>query len=220
MPALAVGTLFAFFLYTHLKWLHVCALAGIFYVIGALQLTYSFVGELIPGFTTFMAFSDMCLQGARGGIFFGMPLIIVGAVASRIKWRKTGLLAGASVLLMGCVLAEAVTLRVLVGGCGLDLAFSMVPLCLVIAMFLTSFSWNPSARMRNVYKWMRSMSILIFMTQRLFLTVIPYYMPDEVKMKIFSSKLLGGLVFCGATMLFSCLYLKASKRYTVLKKSF
>lgn len=211
MPALAVGMLVAYFLYSHLPWRTVCILAVVLYLIGSLQMTYSFIGEMIPGFAAFSEFSATWLQGARGGIFFGMPLIIVGAAASRIKWRNPYVLAGSSVLLMGGLLTEALILRRFVGGCGLDLALLMPAVCLSATLFLTSMSWKAN------YKWMRSMSVLIFMTQRLFLTVFPVLLMSDRKMFLFSPYIKAAL-YCGGCIVFSSFIIILSNKYVLLKK--
>ena len=212
MPALAVGILFTYFLYTRFRWRTVGLIACVLYLIGSLQSTYSFIGIKIPGFVAFTDFSATWLQGSRGGIFFGMPLIIVGAAASKIKWRNPFVLTGTSVFLMVGLLVEALILRKIIGGCGLDLALSMPAVCLSFTLFLTSISWNAN------YKWMRSMSVLIFMSQRLFFTVLPYFLSKRMLSVLFSSPYTGAVILCGSTVVFSTLIIAGSKKIPFLSK--
>lgn len=214
MPALAVGMLFAYFVYTRFHWRTVCILACLLYIIGSLQSTYSFIGMKIPGFASFTEFSATWLQGSRGGIFYGMPFIIVGAAASKIKWRNHFVLVGTSVFLIVGLLAEALILRKTIGGCGLDLALLMPAVCLSFTLFLTSISWNAN------YKWMRSMSVLIFMSQRLFLTVLPYFLSKHILSVLFSSPYKGAVILCGSTVAFSMLIIAGSKKTSFLSKLF
>lgn len=213
MPSLAVGILFTYFLNQHMTWKWVCVTAVLFYILGSLQTTYSFVVESIPAFHLFAKFSSVWLQGARGGIFFGMPLVVLGGTVSRLRWKSPKTWAAMSVFFMGLLLGEALVLRYFVGGCGLDLAISMIPLCFSIAMFLTSVTWN----MDGKYKWMRSMSVLIFMAQRLFLTVIPWFFPESLKMSVFGNPYIGAFFVCCGTVVFSAAIIHGSKRVSLLK---
>ena len=214
MPALAVGILFTYILQKHLKWKIVCIIASIFYIIGSLQLTYSFVLKDVSAWIWFKNFSDTWLQGARGGIFFGMPLIVLGGCASKIKWQSIKWTAVLSIGALIGVVVEAVVLRVLVGGCGVDMVIMMVPACLFITMFLTSVEWKGGKQ----YRWMRAMSVLIFMTQRLFLTVIPHYFTETVNYMIFNNPYVGSLVICGSAIAFSCFIYMMSYKFKWLHK--
>lgn len=214
MPSLAVGILVVYFLSAHLRWKYVCVAAVLFYILGALQSTYSFVLDGHSWWQAFMSFSDNWLQGERGGIFFAVPLLTLGGCASKIKWRQPIITAIGSVVSLGLLLAEALVLRKLVGGCGLDLAFMMIPTCLFMVLFLTSVSWKS----KPVYKWMRSMSVLIFMSQRIFLTVIPHYFSDSVNSALFTNPYIGAVVLCGITFIFCTIIIALSKSWKVLKK--
>ncbi len=210
MPALAVGLVFAYLLISKLRFRYVLIIAAVFYALGSLQMTYSFVGDMIPNFNNFVHFSARWLQGPRGGIFFGMPLIVLGAAATKIKWRKAGISAGISVLCLALFVAEALILRTKIGGCGLDIAAFMIPLVLFLILFLTSVTFEAS------FKWMRSMSVLIFMSQRLFLTVIPGIFP-ALKGIVFANTYIGCVIVCGATILFSAGIIALSKKVKPLK---
>ena len=63
------------------------------------------------------------------------------------------------------------------------------------------------------------MSTLIFMSQRLFLTVLPALFPI-VFAKIFSNIYIGAVVVIGLTFIFSILIIVLSKRSLFLKRLF
>lgn len=217
MPSLALGILFAYFLYSRLSWNKVWLLALFSFLAGSLHSTYRFVSEIIPGFGMFICFSELWLQGGRGGIFFGMPLVILGGIAAKSHKIKPIFSAGLALVMMFALLVEAVVLRKYVGGCGLDLALSMIPVCFCITMFLRSISMAPSESMKAGLLWMRSMSIVVFMSQRLFLTVLPYLFSTEVQHFIFANTYFGGLILGSGTILFSALIIQFSKRFNMLK---
>ena len=218
MPALAVGILFAYFLYTRLPLITLCLIALIFYIVASLLGTYSFLGDMIPSWKVFHNFSITWLGGGRGGIFFGMPLVLLGGIAAKFNRENLIFWAIMSFFMMIFLLIEAMVLRRYVGGCGLDNALFMIPACFCITMFLRSISMAPSESMKAGLLWMRSMSILVFMSQRLFLTVIPCFFSNDIKIFIFSNPYFGAVILGGGTILFSALLIILSKKYNIIKQ--
>lgn len=68
--------------------------------------------------------------------------------------------------------------------------------------------------------WMRKMSVLIFVTQRLFLTVIPHMLNDSAYNFVFSNVYVGSLFVCGGTILFSALIIFSSRKIKIFKYLF
>ena len=66
--------------------------------------------------------------------------------------------------------------------------------------------------------YMRKMSVLIFVTQRIFLTVIPALLSEEMKQMLFSNIWIGAVLLCGGTFAFSSLIIALSNRILWLKK--
>lgn len=214
MPSLAFGLIVAFWVTEKLPKGVSYFLAVMLYAIGAFTLTYSFVVKAIPGFVTFSNFAQTWLGGSRGGLFFGFPLILVGKtmvyVKHKAKWLKTAVL---SVIFMMLMLIEALALRYFAGHTGIDMTIMMIPACFCILGFLLSVKLPSS----NLFVWMRRMSVLIFMTQRIFLTVLPAILPTEVTDFIFANNYVGAVFVCGSTILFSALIIAMSKRISWIK---
>ena len=214
MPMLALGLILTFWLTEKLPEKVVCFLALAMYVVGALTLTYSFLGNMIPGFDLFNKFSTMWLGGSRGWLFYAFPLIMVGRFMIKVKhkmeWKIMALLSCGSVILM---LIEALSLRyVSEVHTGIDMTIMMVPTVFCILGFLISIKIP-----YGIYcTWMRHMSVLIFMTQRLFLTVLPACFPTIFN-AIFEDNIIGALIICGAVIVFSSLIIALSKRYKWLE---
>ena len=118
-----------------------------------------------------------------------------------------------SVLSRVGLLAEAFILRKIAGHTGIDTTLMMIPTSFCILGFLISFKL-PSGKY-SVF--MRSMSVLIFMTQRLFLTVIPHILPVAVSAAIFSNIYVGAVIVCGATIVFSAGIILLSRKVKFLK---
>lgn len=210
MPALAIGLVATFWL-TELtpKWA-VAILAVILYVLGALMLTYKGVGAMIPGYAGFANFSGIWLGGARGWLFFAIPLLLVGRIVARkqsnSRWALWMVL---SVVCVAVMLAEALILRRFFGSTGIDMTILMPAAVFCILQFLLSVQIP-----QGTYQlWMRKMSLLIFVTQRIFLTVIPNLAGDAFLAN-------GYFAFCfcvGGTILFSAGIIFLSRKVKFLK---
>lgn len=215
MPSCAIGILLVFFVDQCLpKWfapvLAVCA-----YVVGSLMLTYSFTLQSSPMWQGFTAFAVKWLWGPRGGIFFGFPLIYLGGMISRCREKPLFFLSGfGSIVAMGFLLLEALLIRNLAHThTGIDMAIMMPFVCVTVLLFMVEL---PLKR-RGAFLWMRKMSLLVFMSQRLFLTVIPHYLAKEVREFISRNTYAWALIVCSCTILFSVFIIAISKRYKIFK---
>lgn len=217
MPMLAIGLVLTFWLTEKLPPLIVNILAFICYAFGALLLTYNFVGECLKGYDIFSGFAAMWLGGARGWLFYAFPLIMLGRYAVKCKERfKAAPTLVLSIISLLMMLGEALILRKISGShTGIDLTVMMIPTVFFIVGFLISVS-IPSGK---YCIWMRNMSTLIFMSQRLFLTVLPVLLPTMF-VKIFSNTYIGAVVVIGLTFIFSKLIIVLSKRCLFLKRLF
>lgn len=214
MPSLAVGLILAFWMTEKLSKRMTVLIAILLYVLGSLLLTYKFVGDSIPYFSYFADFANTWLGGSRGWLFFGTPLVLLGKAIGKFKDRirpvPAAILAVASTALL---LAEALILRKFVGNTGIDMAIMMIPVCVFILSFLLGVKVPSSA----CFIWMRKMSVLIFVTQRIFLTVIPSLLSASVYNKLFQNTYVGAVFVCGGTVVFSALIILLSKRFKCLE---
>lgn len=215
MPMLAIGLIVTFWLTEKLPPYLVNILAIICYAVGALILTYSFVGEKLYGFNIFAEFANTWLGGARGWLFYAFPLILVGKYMVDYKDRMKPLpMVGASCCCILGMLAEALLIRKISGEhTGIDLTVMMIPTVFCILGFLISIRLPDG----KYAKWMRNMSTLIFMSQRLFLTVLPGCFPMIFNFA-FSNLYIGAVVVTGLIFSLAILILKLSEKYLIFKR--
>lgn len=212
MPALAIGTLLSFFIVEKLpKWV-VILLAVCAYAVGALNSTYSFLVSDYPWYDRMHSFISVWLNGDRGQFLFGFPLVTVGYFIAANKNKARPILSGVlSFVCMGGLLTEGLILRRFVGHTGIDLTIFMIPTTIFITAFLISLPlpWFTGC------VWMRRMSVLIFMSQRLFLTVLPNV--SSTINRLYESQMISFAIVCGGTISLSALIIAASAEWKCLK---
>ena len=69
----------------------------------------------------------------------------------------------------------------------------------------------------KVWIWCRKLSLLIFVTQRLFLTMLPAFFPDAFE-KLYSNSYIGLVAVLGITITFSVIFILLSNKIKFLKK--
>ena len=213
MPSLAIGMLLSYFAVEKLpSWL-VAVLAVCAYAIGSMNLTYSFVIRDYSWYAEIHQFIERWLNGPRGQFLFGFPMVTLGYVIARTKSRYKPVSSGIiSLVLMAGLLAEALILRKLIGHTGIDLLVLMPPATIFITSFLISLPipWFGGC------VWMRKMSVLIFMSQRLFLTVLPGIIVSV--RPLYQNRFASFMIVCGGTFLLSEAVILISKRVEWMKQ--
>lgn len=215
MPMLAIGLILTFWVTEKLSQKIVIFLSIICYLIGSLLLTYNFIGLQIPGFNIFSDLAETWLGGARGWLFYAFPLIMLGRFMvkkkDQMKPFRMGILSCLCVILM---LVEALLIRSLAGRhTGIDLTFMMIPTVFCLLGLLISISLPT----RGPYRWMRNMSTLIFMSQRIFLTVLPSCLPTLFDF-IFANNYIGAIIIGVLVVGFSGIIICVSRKISFLNK--
>lgn len=214
MPVLAVGLVLTFWLNEKLPKQITLVLAILMYITGALMTTYSWLGNMTPGFEPVAIFASTWLGGGRGWLFFAFPLIMLGKLMVRMKKKiKMIPMLILAFLFMFCMLIEALVLRHFVGHTGIDMAIFMIPTVFCVLGFLITLELPDC----EITVWMRKMSTLIFMSQRIFLTVLPAILPNGLVALVFLNNWIGAVIVCGMTLLFSNFIMQLSKKYKVFE---
>lgn len=216
LPALAVGIAIAYFLVTRLTKKQMIALCVVLYIFGMFGYTYSFVFE-----GTFVSeiyrIYHLIFKTTRNGLFNAVPFIYMGYLAtaqcqspSRDKAIKYGALAGASLVLM---VAESFILKLKFNVTGMDIGVFVA----VFTYFLLMTALNIDIKERPVFAWFRKLSILIFVSQRIFLTVLPGLLPGVFN-TLYANSYIGMFIVIGLTVAFSVGIILLSKKVSFLKK--
>lgn len=217
MPSLAIGILISYFVVEKFSDSIIILLSLLAYAIGSLDQTYSFVIDKWSGYSDFHSFVDLWLNGPRGQFFYGFPLVTAGYFIAKNKKscfdiKKTVSYALLTTISTLGLIGEAVVLRKYIGHAGADMAIFMIPTVMSTTCFLIYFplSWNDN------YVFFRNMSVLIFVSQRLFLTVLPN-ISDRIKY-LCQNQITSFILVCIGDMLFSFAVILMSKKIKSLKR--
>ncbi len=216
LPALWIGVTIVFFLLKkNVKIEIIGIIAIIMWILGSLGYSYT---KLIKG--TFIenlySYYNMIFVTTRNGFFSGFPMVFIGAYLAFTKENKNnqlinfiGLFASSSFFVM-----EAFFIKTSQMGANNDMGIMLIP----STYFMMKWMININIEPRKIFIWMRQMSMVIFLGQRLFITAIPSLLPIIFIHSLAQKPYLGLLVYSGSVLIFSAFIIKLSKRFKLFKK--
>lgn len=217
LPSLVVAVIFVFLFSKYLSYMQIFILSLFLYALGSLGYSYSFLLKSMPSISDIYASYNLVFLTTRNGIFNGSTFVALGAVIAsstkRIDIKFSGFM---SLVLLGLMVLEAVLLKVYFNSKGADTVVFLVPFTYFFLEFLLSLEMKN----RKIYKWMRNMSLLMFLSQRLFLTAIPSIIPSVRIFLVSINSFLGLFIILGVTFVFSTITLRLSEKYKLLKSLF
>lgn len=215
LPALMSGAVFYWLLRKKLSSKGVFFVGCGVYVITLLLSSYYGVTSRVPG----LALAGEAYYGVFGsvknGLLFGLVFIALGAmlqeekVFSGVTRRQAllGVIAGYGLL---CV--EVVGYNRLIGGDrGVDTVISLLPLTIFALLFALSFDVQPS----GICMKQRKYSMLIFLCQRLPISVIDLFFAETIVAK---NTIVNCVTVTAATFAISFVILKLSEKIRWMKK--
>jgi serine/alanine racemase len=217
LPALAVGIAILYLLIEKCKisrtWLIVISLC--LYIIGAFGYSYNFLwkGTWVGNFYDLYI---LIFKTTRNGLFNGVPLLFIGYLlaeenietSSRNFWINIIIAISFLILLVG----EAFFLKIVFNVTGMDFIFSLVPFIYFFVRALLSLDIEN----KPIFLWCRKLSLLMFTSQRIFLSVLPTFLPSVFKV-LYSNPYIGLILVVILTVAFSFGFSLLSEKVKFLK---
>lgn len=183
------------------------------YAIGALGYSYSFLIAKTPLNAVLDGYMTIFIS-TRNGVFNGFPWLFLGCwIAHKEGKRNTVFYGVASCVFLILTVVEAVAIKILFNSTSVDTIFMLIPFIYCFFNFLLKAGDGVSIK---AGKWMRNMSTLIFVCQRIFLTGIPSMLPGLMAV-ICRNSWRGAAVVLGLTLLLSQLILIGAKHNKLLR---
>ena len=181
---------------------------------------YTLPADLIPC-SEYIEWYKRYFLSPRNGLFNGFVYAAIGAYLARnyvsilgAKGKPYLFYYFVSVVFLGGAVVEALlTKRYVNPHVDANFVFLLIPFTYFFVVAIAKTELNP----HPIYLSCRNLSLLLFLSQRIFLTAIPLLLPIGIVAVISSNPYVGLLIFLGSTFLFSFLIVSLSKRYKFLK---
>ncbi len=216
LPALAVGVAITYFFVMKLNKKQIVVIAVLLYIFGMFGYTYRFVVEETP-IGTFYDIYDTIFVSSRNGVFNGVPFIFMGSLICQKNIKPTikgffkyAIPAGIS---LGLVVVEAFVLKLKFNVTGMDVGIFIVAFIYFFIMAVLHLDIKEN----KLWIWLRKLSLLIFVTQRIFLTALPDMFP-AVFDKIYANSYVGLVAVIGMTITLSVVLILLSKKVKIIRK--
>lgn len=220
LPALIIGVLIVYFLLRKFSYSQVFIIGVIFYILGSLGCSYNFLLENMQILKKVYLIYNAMFITTRNGVFNGFPFIALGAlVAFQNSTKNTtntcNLRNICFCFLFGLsFVAEAFYIKIYFKAENVNTIIMLLP----FTFFFLKSVIGISLPTKSVYQWMRKMSIVMFLSQRLFLSAIPELLPTSIFALLLSGNPYLGLFYViTVTMIVSEFIIWIAKKHPFFK---
>ena len=197
LPALGFSIAFVYFI-KNLKAWKLILIMVLLYIFSAAGYTYRGLTASFEQFSEIIDVYSTIFVTTRNGLFNGVPFVIVGLFIANAETEKKSenpsVIPLVAFLIVTSIIsiAEAfIAKKYFIGdGPGVDVLFFMLPTQYFLVKSLIAFELDK----KKIYTYFRKLSILMFTTQRIFLTALPTILPNEGYMNYFSQHSYIGLI--------------------------
>ena len=213
LPALMTAVTVVYLLQKKLSYDKIFLMAIPFYAFACFGSSYYGISEKLPILSTCYDIYFSFFDTIKNGILFGWIYVALGGVLSekevQIKPIKGFVLVGIS----SVILAAETVMQAYFGWSknGVDTKFVLLPLTIFLFVFVMSLNMKSGP----IFIWMRKLSLLMFLSQRIFLTLFDWFLAETVFVK---NSMIYFVSILGLTLVFSVVFIKLSDKVKVLKK--
>lgn len=213
LPALMTAVTVVYLLRKKLSYEKIFILAIPFYIIACFGSSYYGISEKLPIVSTFYNAYFSFFDTIKNGILFGWVYVALGGVFSEKeveqKPLKNLIFTGIFVVLM----AGETLIQSYFGWSknGVDTKLMLLPVTIFLFMLVMSLNIKSG----TIFIWMRKLSLLMFLSQRIFLTLFDWFLAETIFVK---NSMIYFISILSLTLIFSVVFIKLSEKIKVLKK--
>ena len=213
LPALMTAVTIVYLLRKKLSYEKIFLLSIPFYVIACFGSSYYGISSKLPIISNLYEAYFSFFETIKNGVLFGWIYVALGGVLSERSFEKkpirylipTGIF---YILIAG----ETVVQEYLSWSTnGVDTKFMLIPLTVYLFMFVMSLNIKSGP----AFIWMRKLSLLMFLCQRIFLTLFEWFLQDTIFVE---NSMIYFISILSLTLIFSVIFIKMSEKVKVLKK--
>lgn len=213
LPALMTAVTVVYFLRKKLSYEKIFVMAIPFYIIACFGSSYYGISEKLPVISDLYNVYFYIFDTIKNGILFGWIYVALGGVFSERKLEskpiKYLIFTGVFYVIMAgeTVIQEYFNWSTN----GVDTKFMLLPLTIYLFMFVLSLNIKSGP----AFIWMRKHSLLLFLSQRIFLTLFDWFLEDTIFVQ---NSMIYFISILSLTLGFSVIFIKLSEKVKVLKK--
>ena len=217
LPALWIGVSLVYFLYmTGISTKNIIVIGISSYIVG--WFCYTFSGSL-TWLENFSEIFKTIFTSYRNGFMYAMVYAALGLALANTRDEETKYNLRKNIILstLLCVtfVVEAFITNKLLN-VDANYLLALIPFSFFFVKSVLHI--NLPDKYHTYYVWLRNMSLLIFLSQRIFLTAIPNLLSDNILLVIFGHWTIGLIIILFSTIIFSFFIIKLSPRFTILYK--
>lgn len=213
LPALIIAVSIVYLLRKKLSYEKIFLLAVPFYIIACLGSSYYGLTVKIPLVSDFYNAYFSFFDTVKNGILFGWVYVALGGVFSEktIKAKPCKYLVLTGVFFIFMVGETVVQTYLKWATNGVDTKLMLLPLSVCLFCFVMSLNIKPNSAL----VWMRKLSLLMFLSQRIFLTLFDWFLTDTIFVQ---NSMVYFISILGLTLIFSFAFIVVSNKIRLLKK--
>lgn len=213
LPALFYSVILIYFLNKKLSPKTVLLITFLLFIFGSIGYSYSFLQEYFPFLKPIYNITNTVFLTTRNGIFHGAFYVALGNYISTYKKKTVPARAGVLAVLFAIGFSvEAVLLKYFFKNVGADTVFLLIP----FTYFAVRFCISINLKEKKIYFVLRKISLLMFVSQRLFLSAIPGVWPGFMSIFLIN-EYLGIIMMLALVIAFSVCVFFAGKKLKFLK---
>ena len=215
LPALAIGIAVTYYMVTRFSKRTCLLIVSFLYLFSMLGASYNFLleGTFLEGFFDLYL---LVFKSSRNGLFNAVPFIYFGylCVNENIAEKKKLTFKNICFTFLFIVLTviECIVLKFKFGVSGGDVVLFLVP----STYFAIKTCVSIQLKENKIWLWMRKLSLLMFLSQRIFLTVLFGEIPIYRQLITWNSYF-GLAVVLALTIVFSYAFIKLSEKFKFFK---
>lgn len=213
LPALTCATLLVYWLSGKFRLKTIFWIAMPFYIVACLGSSYYGISMKLPVLREFFELYYSFFDTVKNGVLFGFIYVALGAYFSTLRFRSKPIKYLGWICLFWCLMAvETLAQTILESSTmGVDTKIMLLPLSICIFLFVMSVNLPDSV----CYVWLRKLSLMMFLSQRIFLTLFEMFLKETVFVR---NTMVYFLCISTLTILFSIVFIKLSEKIKLLKR--
>ena len=213
LPALMTAVTIVYLLRKKLSYEKILILSIPFYIVACFGSSYYGIFSKLPVISDLYEMYFSFFETIKNGVLFGWVYVALGGILSERDFEKKPISYLIPTGIFYALMAGETVVQEYFGWStnGVDTKFMLIPLTVFLFMFVMSLDIKSGP----AFIWMRKLSLLMFLSQRIFLTLFEWFLQETIFVE---NSMIYFISILSLTLIFSVIFIKLSEKVKVLKK--